>query len=400
MEQFLKFSKIFICFVYVAGVFSKHKDTATAINAFLRRFQEQNNATVTRYFLENDIIKAGNNFCSIISRLKIEYEIEGRKLFKSVLLKIPSLSPNFEKIQKTDLYNRELYAYETLLPKMYELWDGEVFSPEIYVMTADAKVLVMEDLTDCGYSMMDKKNQLGLEHCTIALRNLAQYHALSVKFLQTKSEYYEEYSSKGCNMESSLSKIFMDFFDQFVNKISSLVSPSIMEKLQPYRQVNEERLKLYFSSNEDGLNVVVHGDFWLNNILFKYDQGAVCGAKFVDWQACRKTSPALDLIYFFVSSVRFEVYEKHHEELLNLYIDVFNKTMCRLRCDCEYTRDQLEQDIRKYKFLHLNTVICFLQVIMTDERSFSDMFAASDQPLPFSSLAINWLNYLDARDLL
>ena len=65
---------------------------------------------------------------------------------------------------------------------MFKLWTAdencENFTVFCYGST-DKLTLFLEDLTDSGYFSYEKNNQLDLEHCEIALKTLARFHALS-----------------------------------------------------------------------------------------------------------------------------------------------------------------------------------------------------------------------------
>jgi len=66
-------------------------------------------------------------------------------------------------------------------------------------------------------------------------------------------------------------------------------------------------------SNEKGLNVLTHGDLWLNNIMFKGQS-----VRFLDFQLVNFTSPAIDLHYFIYTSTTLDVRMHHRDRLLQV----------------------------------------------------------------------------------
>lgn len=78
------------------------------------------------------------------------------------------------------------------------------------------------------------------------------------------------------------------------------------------------------------LACILHGDYWNNNMLFKYapDENNPDGKhvpvalKMVDFQIARIGHPLSDIIYFLYTSAQPETREKHLEELLRLYFDI------------------------------------------------------------------------------
>lgn len=67
--------------------------------------------------------------------------------------------------------------------------------------------------------------------------------------------------------------------------------------------------------NENGLNVLAHGDLWLNNIMFKEHSNIV---RFLDFQLANFTSPAVDLHLFICSSATLDVRMHHVDTLLQV----------------------------------------------------------------------------------
>lgn len=62
----------------------------------------------------------------------------------------------------------------------------------------------------------------------------------------------------------------------------------------------------------NGINVLNHGDFWINNMMYKYDDDddeslRPRDIRLVDLQLVRFSSPCLDLQYFITTSAQQEV---------------------------------------------------------------------------------------------
>ena len=127
------------------------------------------------------MVKPGENYASLIIRLTFEYQKGAGSCRHSVLVKIPSLSQNYEVLKSTNMYSQEIFTYQQLLPELYKLWKGEPFAPLCY--TISSQILVLEDLSLQGFRKCDKMEQLDLDHCLAALTTLAKYHATTLKYL-------------------------------------------------------------------------------------------------------------------------------------------------------------------------------------------------------------------------
>lgn len=79
------------------------------------------------------------------------------------------------------------------------------------------------------------------------------------------------------------------------------------------------------------LACILHGDFWNNNLLFKYADAQEGGMKstaavpislkLIDFQLSRVGHPVTDILYFMYASAKPEVRERHMQGLLRHYFD-------------------------------------------------------------------------------
>lgn len=79
----------------------------------------------------------------------------------------------------------------------------------------------------------------------------------------------------------------------------------------------------------NGFRVLSHGDAWLNNMMFRSDEDALL----LDFQGPCWATPALDLHYFFVSSVRDDVKIEHYDELIQFYYGELVEALSKLKFD-------------------------------------------------------------------
>lgn len=76
------------------------------------------------------------------------------------------------------------------------------------------------------------------------------------------------------------------------------------------------------------------GDAWTNNLLFKLDEnGVATDMQFIDFQLSFWSSPANDLLYFFVSSVADDTKIDHFDDLIECYHTELTKTLKKLNYD-------------------------------------------------------------------
>ncbi|XKL61894.1 hypothetical protein PGB90_001727 [Kerria lacca] len=374
------------------------------VKIFVQIFEKENTVTVNKREIEKNIVKDGDNFSSGILRLKIEYTDGMQNLYKNVFLKIPTISANYNFTSNLVIFDREIYMYEVVLPRMYELWNEITFSPKFYAATK-LKSLILEDLSESGFKTQDKKIKLDLNHSKIALRSLAQFHALSLKYLQTygtdeiKLGSPYDIPNQG-ETQNEMREFLISLYNKFLEVSSTTVSEKIYQTLnKTYKNCIIEQASSIIKPNEEGLNVIRHGDCWTNNILFLHDdEGNVLECKMIDFQLSCIGSPIIDLIYFFITSVQFDVYEKYEEEFFDIYLNSLNDTLLILRVDKTYTRNDLNNDIEKYKTFYIFVIGITLQFITSNETQILNIMNVTSQQ--YISLVQKWLNYLDRKNLL
>ena len=69
--------------------------------------------------------------------------------------------------------------------------------------------------------------------------------------------------------------------------------------------------------DDSAFNVLIHGDLWVNNMLFRYSDFPE-DLRFLDFQILYFSSPVIDLQYFFSTSLCQEVREYHLDRLMEV----------------------------------------------------------------------------------
>jgi aminoglycoside phosphotransferase (APT) family kinase protein len=96
-----------------------------------------------------------------------------------------------------------------------------------------------------------------------------------------------------------------------------------------------------------GFTVLTHGDFWLNNMLFKGDEvSEPSDVSLIDFQGNTWAGPALDLHYFIVSSVNDDIKVDRFDEFIKWYHEALVESLTKLKFDQHIpTLDELYTDL-------------------------------------------------------
>jgi hypothetical protein len=195
----------------------------------------------------------------------------------------------------------------------------------------NGEIIAMEDLCKDGYIMANRKDGLDLEHCTLVLKELASFHAVSlamkivdpnsfhaaigkmheVVFTENATEYYSHVLESTLNDAiSSLSNVS--------NQSGELDKP-----IEILKRLGGERLFSimtdHVKNSSDNWKVACHGDLWINNIMFHYYNNKVKHVKLVDLQTIRYTNLTCDILLFLYSSTEGDLRRKHMDSLIRIY---------------------------------------------------------------------------------
>jgi aminoglycoside phosphotransferase (APT) family kinase protein len=90
------------------------------------------------------------------------------------------------------------------------------------------------------------------------------------------------------------------------------------EKLDAIADCMLDRMIKVTQRDDTAFNVLIHGDLWVNNMLFRYSDDDPVDVRFLDFQLLHFTSPAIDLQYFFSTSLCEDVRENHLDSLMKV----------------------------------------------------------------------------------
>ncbi|KAL5274235.1 hypothetical protein ACFFRR_000785 [Megaselia abdita] len=199
----------------------------------------------------------------------------------------------------------EIQMYDKVIPAFEKLYSDKgrkvVFSQNTQKMYHN-KVLLFEDPKS---KCLQKIKDFSDEDLRKVLKNLADFHAASAIYAENN------------DLENLAIKVDKgkDILDVFIKK----VKPTIVKTCENGEYLADkffgEQVNDYFDWNE--FNVLNHGQFWPNNILF----GDSDNIYFTDFKLPKFGSPALDLYYFLLSAMPVGDKTKKFDYFIKYYYD-------------------------------------------------------------------------------
>ncbi|KAK7865311.1 hypothetical protein R5R35_007396 [Gryllus longicercus] len=327
----------------------------------------------------------GDNYASIIYRVKATLS-DGSE--RSLLVKGPPAG----ELMASEMAENGLFAIETnMLANIVPRIEGvlEEVAPGRFGAfaarcplggTAPVHHLVMEDLRPEGFTLAERKRGLGLRHCLVALRALARFHAASHALLRRQPELPQIFGNPW-EMARGGSSPFVEAGLQSAADACRLWPgfEAYADALEKYK--NPEQIKKLvdmFDTKNDGFNVVVHGDFWTNNMMFRYEDGIPVDIRFVDYQVSNVCSPAIDILYFLNTSLSDNVSEHHQDLLIREYHAELQEVMGLLGLKAPSLQELLA-DLDRHGLYAVYSSTCVTPIVRATQEMDIEARLAGDQ---------------------
>ncbi|XP_046397019.1 uncharacterized protein LOC124163943 [Ischnura elegans] len=298
-------------------------------------------------------------FTSLVLRVKLSYHLPGDEDTKSHVFFVKAMTPVYfvrVLLKTADIFTKELLYFTHVVPLMSEVSGGKVHIPlPVCYHTTDEKgdiAFYMEDLLHSGYRPADRcylSDGFDYAHSSLVMKGLGKLHALSLAAENSLD------SGKG-----TWSEKYPGFLKEFLHYVPSSELPpssmhnSILAGTQVVKELCREleglpkeaeasgaldevmegawptlcRLK---ETPADTRGVLIHGDFWANNMMFRYAENAEMeepvDVKFFDLQMTKVCHPGIDLLHFMYVNTRKSFRDENFSTLIDVYYESLVETL-------------------------------------------------------------------------
>ncbi|KAJ8942639.1 hypothetical protein NQ318_013352 [Aromia moschata] len=337
----------------------------------------------------------GDNYMGVITTVRVKDST--RKL--DLILKSALDSGALRKMAPIrKVFLREIYVYKTVFPALEEfqrsrgLLEGFSGHAKLYgtVTEEPNECLVLENLKEAGYRLWNRKIPMDPDHVRMVLEEYGRLHAVSFAMKEKEPERYEEMTDGMANVFTDMDPIEATAVMKgcMANGFNAIEGhPEAVEAFERFNGVVEKFLMEELKEPEEK-SVLVHGDCWCNNLLFKYEDAQdtrptkVC---LIDWQLSWTGSPALDLAYFLMTCAPKQILSDY-KEYLRVYHGALSQALRGLQCDAEtlFPFDLLEQHWRKYAKYGIYLALIVVKLMLGDAEEVPDIVEIADGGKTFS----------------
>lgn len=180
-------------------------------------------------------------------------------------------------------FKTEIYFYQTLLPQLLDF--QKKFAPSLQDLTITPKCLatnlhtgvkriVLENLKYRNFELMDRRKSFDKDHLELLMKSYAKLHALSFAMKEKCSGDYSELIKPFGKQTEQFKTFVVSLVNSMLNNIIKFHSADfddpLIDKLNEY-VTNLDKIFLECNKYEGEHSVVIHGDCWSNNMMFRYN---------------------------------------------------------------------------------------------------------------------------------
>ncbi|XP_063932837.1 uncharacterized protein LOC135144713 [Zophobas morio] len=251
-------------------------------------------------------------------------------------------------------FELEIYIYEKVIPTFTNFQQEMGFESDILKSLPTCyltrnfennEALILENLKARGFEMANRKIPLTFLQVRLVLEGYGKWHAFSLALRYKQPETFKRLVKNYGNMWSTyisqvkMAHIFFQYYEEvrkFWEDDKNVASITFSES-----EVTSILMSLVFEDLDHA--VILHGDSWTNNFMFKEQSGKPVDMSLIDWQLSGFSSPILDLSFFIYPCVDTEKY-KNVGQLLKIYYDAVCGYLHQLNYHSKIAQVELEHE--------------------------------------------------------
>ncbi|KAM3965969.1 uncharacterized protein ACR2FA_012826 [Aphomia sociella] len=361
---------------------------------FLREVIEGRGYTDGKVII-NTLGKPGDNYVANVKRIIIEGS-DG-----STLKIIAKVAPTNEmarvQMQAQVMFRNEGTMYTKVLPKLKEIQKDESIPVEDHLRYAECygvlleephELILLEDLQVSNYTMLDRFVSLTNESIKLNLKNFATLHSLSMVLKKRNPEVFEDINQNlvdafGTFGETPEFKYYFDSLEKDAlsviegSKYQNAIRGSISKLMEQHKKLMKDQTKLKYS-------VVIQGDGWTNNIMFKLKDDIPVEAVMIDYQMSKVSNPVCDILYMIFNCTDYETRHAHYNDWIDYYHLQLEQSLANygIKADFIFSRDQLDADLKRYSKFFFSTTIMLSSLLIRKSEDAAKVKEAMELDVP------------------
>lgn len=222
----------------------------------------------------------GDNFVACVKRIIAE-DKDGKTL--QIIAKIASSQDIVrEMINMELLFTNEITMYTEILPQLAKLQnsldiaeDEKLRFPMCYGIISEKpnEFILLEDLKQRGFEMRDRMTSLTSEEMKVVLKSVAIWHSFSFVLSHKEPNLFYEFRNMLRSMWGQIKEETRQLFTMVETGVTELLENEEYKIRTRGTLINlfKNCSELDKVEKESKYSVIVHGDCWTNNLMFKLE---------------------------------------------------------------------------------------------------------------------------------
>lgn len=285
----------------------------------------------------------------------------------NLVLKKPPVIASVRDVMKTDeQFHNEILFYQKYA-KHHEEFAQCVFTEE--KPPSDSAIVLENVVVQRGYDICKWKYDMPIEYTMAAFREIARFHAKAYVTKEKRREEFFDFVNELKEVRYYSESILKVVHDETASRSVEYLrgrgyDPRFCDKLENKLRNAYDGLIMKYVQPEEPLATLCHGDFTINNMLFKNENGEI-KCMFIDFALTRYGSPVLDLSTFLCLHCARQIDKSMLDKVLKVYHDSLTRCLEENGVDSEkYSYEVLREDYRRKGLFGFFIATFFLPTVM------------------------------------
>lgn len=230
-----------------------------------------------------NVTSKGDGYLGLLWSAKVTTRDSSDKVLHLVLKVTNNALEAGDIISPQVFFRREAYVYEIVFPTFEKLQcairtkNAFTSYPKLYgtSLKNTKEMLVMEDLKMRGYQMWNRLTPMDKDHISRVMEEYGRFHALSYLLRDQKPlEFKQVTQSLDDVLANLISTDWVVVYESACIKVAEMLELNGYSKAsEKIEQMKDEVMDILtsYAKKDDKYSVILHGDCWCNNIMFKYE---------------------------------------------------------------------------------------------------------------------------------
>lgn len=249
-------------------------------------------------------------------------------------------------------------------------------------------IIAMENVIKQGYCPPPFTCDASLEYILPAIREIARFHAKGYVMKELQSDKFFDIvqqlqESRYGASQSESTKLYINFpANRAVEYLRNQgYDPVFCDKMDAVLCNAFDTVTAKITLPVEPLATLCHGDFTLNNILFKTESDGQLRPMLIDFALLRYSTPVVDLSTFLYLSCSNELRKDHFFDIMRVYHDTLKEHLldAGVQNIDKYSYDAFLDDFRRGAIFGFVIASFYLAVLMGhDSKEMFDQMATGD----------------------